>query len=129
MRRSPDHARTLLDRARGDALVLKLGLSDSALPGWIVGFHAQQAVEKAIKAVLTVRSVAYPPTHDLEHLLELCETFGIAPPPYRDRLLRLTPFGAALRYEDDAVGGMALDRPSAHATVREVLAWAEALVA
>ena len=33
-----------------------------------VGFHAQQAVEKAMKAVLVLEGVAFPRTHDLEFL-------------------------------------------------------------
>jgi HEPN domain-containing protein len=34
-------------------------------------FHAQQASEKAIKAVLIAHGVSYPPTHDLAYLLDL----------------------------------------------------------
>jgi len=34
-------------------------------------FHAQQAVEKSIKAVLVLRRVAFPKTHSLELLVDL----------------------------------------------------------
>ncbi len=40
----------------------------------VFGFHAQQAVEKALKAWLTLHSVAYPRTHDLTALITLLET-------------------------------------------------------
>lgn len=36
-----------------------------------VGFHAQQAVEKYIKAYLVGRQVEFPKTHDLEKLLAM----------------------------------------------------------
>jgi HEPN domain-containing protein len=40
----------------------------------ILGFHAQPAVEKSLKAVLASRAIEFPYTHDLDGLLELCET-------------------------------------------------------
>ena len=36
-----------------------------------LAFHAQQAAEKALKAVLIERAVRFPRTHDLEALTEL----------------------------------------------------------
>lgn len=42
----------------------------------IVGFHAQHAVEKAIKAVLAANGETFPFTHDLEGLIERCEPRG-----------------------------------------------------
>jgi hypothetical protein len=39
----------------------------------IFGFHDQQAVEKALKAWLSLIGVQYPRTHDLEELLDLLE--------------------------------------------------------
>ena len=35
----------------------------------VVGYHAQQAVEKAIKAVLVLCGIDFPRTHDLDFLL------------------------------------------------------------
>ena len=39
----------------------------------IFGFHAQQAVEKALKAWVSFIGVEYPRIHDLEELLKLLE--------------------------------------------------------
>ena len=36
-----------------------------------VAFHAQQAAEKSLKALLVWRQMEFPKTHDLERLLEL----------------------------------------------------------
>lgn len=55
-------------------------------------FHAQQCVEKALKAVLTAHSATFPRTHNLEELGLLVTESGIGlPAPARD-LRRLTPF-------------------------------------
>ena len=39
----------------------------------IVGFHAQQAVEKAFKAVLAMVGAEFPFTHNIALLMQLCE--------------------------------------------------------
>jgi HEPN domain-containing protein len=54
------------DRAAAAALLDVEGVSDA-----IVAFHAQQAVEKSLKAVLASRGVDFPFTHDLAALLQI----------------------------------------------------------
>jgi len=53
----------LLESARGDADAARL-IADAEVPDRIVGFHAQQAVEMFLKAVLAMRGVGYERTHD-----------------------------------------------------------------
>lgn len=67
------------------------------------GFHAQQAVEKALKAVLTSRDVAFPRTHNLEELANLIADSGLAPPLPPRELRRLNPFAVEARYSDPLV--------------------------
>lgn len=50
---------------------LKLGAS---CPTDTVCFHAQQCVEKYLKAVLVLEGIDFPKTHDLETLLSLVPT-------------------------------------------------------
>jgi HEPN domain-containing protein len=57
-------------------------LDVGAVTDSIVGFHAQQAVEKSLKAVLAVKGVDFPFTHDIEGLVELCEAEGAALPAH-----------------------------------------------
>lgn len=124
-----DYARALLGRARDDAYVLKSFLTDPVAPDWILGFHAQQAVEKAIKAVLTKFSIEFPRTHNLAMLLELLRRQGTALPPDGDDLVGLTPFGVALRYDDFAENeSPTLDRNAMAGIVDRTLAWAAGLV-
>ncbi len=97
-----DYANALLGKARDDGYVVRCMAADSAAPDWIIGFHAQQAVEKAIKSVPTRYEIEFPRTHNLSMLIELLRHHGIATPPDADDLARLTPFGVALRYDDSA---------------------------
>jgi HEPN domain-containing protein len=59
-----------LRTARVDLNVAKLAFrARDEVDPWVACFHAQQAVEKAIKAVLIARQVDYPKIHDLPRLL------------------------------------------------------------
>jgi HEPN domain-containing protein len=122
-----DYAEALLRKARDDGYVVRCMAADASAPDWIIGFHAQQAVEKAIKSVLTRHEVEFPRTHNLSMLIELLRQHGIAVPPDADALARLTPFGVALRYDDSAgEDEPTLDRVWAVDVVRRALDWAVA---
>jgi HEPN domain-containing protein len=49
----------------------------------IVAFHAQQTVEKLIKAVLSHNQIAYPRVNDLDRLLQLLEAEQITQSQHR----------------------------------------------
>ena len=112
----------LLAKARNDALVLRKIAGDGDVADEIVGFHAQQTVEKALKAVLEARGLDYPYTHDLARLFILVEDSGGAP-GHRDDALALSPWAAEFRYGDVVAGS--LDRDHAVAVAESILAWAE----
>jgi len=71
MMKSREHARLLLAKAHEDLYVLNRLVDDTDSPDAVIGFHAQQAVEKSLKAVLTSRGIRYPWTHDLGGLIDL----------------------------------------------------------
>jgi HEPN domain-containing protein len=132
MSKSSELARLLLAKAAEDIYVLQRLAGDAEAPITAIGFHAQQAVEKSLKAVLAAREIAYPRTHDLEGLVELIEDNNIPLPPDAERLHHLTQFGADLRYgavPDETGASPALDRAWALNCARQVKAWAESLVA
>lgn len=97
-----DYADALLAKARDDGYVVRQMSADRCAPDWIIGFHAQQAVEKAIKSVLTRAAIEFPRTHNISMLIELLRRHDIELPPDADDLARLTPFGVAFRYDDSA---------------------------
>src|SRR5436305_159214 len=56
--------------ARSDLAYAQIPLPDYALPS-IPCFHAQQATEKSIKAVLIHYGIEFPRTHNIRTLLDL----------------------------------------------------------
>lgn len=89
-------------------------------------FHAQQVVEKAFKAVLTLRGADFRRTHDLEELALLLADVGSEPPLPSREYRRLNPFAVELRYGDGGVVLLGLEE--AEAMARCTLNWAEATV-
>jgi HEPN domain-containing protein len=69
--RIPDNAEVLVRKARADELTVEKLLPDPASTDEIIGFHAQQAVEKLLKALLAHYRLPYPRIHDLTELMDL----------------------------------------------------------
>jgi HEPN domain-containing protein len=86
-------------------------------------FHAQQAVEKALKAALMAGQVHFRYTHDLEELWNLLADAGMAPPQSIEALRRLSPFAVELRYDDLVIPLLA--REEAEDITSSVLNWAK----
>lgn len=61
-------AEVLVRKAEDDANAMRL-LADAEISDEIIGFHAQQAVEKWLKAVLGSRGIEFEYTHDLRRLI------------------------------------------------------------
>lgn len=100
MNSSFDHGRGLLAKARDDFFVVRRLAGDTDAPGWVLGFHAEQAVEKALKAVLSSAGIAYPRTHNLVMLVELLRQAQQPLPTHFSDFGKLVPYGVVLRYED-----------------------------
>jgi len=112
-----DLANQLLGLARNDLASARALAQAELVSDTSVGFHAQQAVEKAFKAILASREIDFPFTHNVTLLMQLCEDAGFELPDDLSDADRLTPYAAALRYgmgdpgsvaEDDALGWAAL---------------------
>jgi HEPN domain-containing protein len=54
-----EHAELLLRKAAQDEFTVEKLFPDPASPDEVIGFHAQQVVEKTLKAVLALRAVPY----------------------------------------------------------------------
>ena len=120
----PDRATTLFRKASQDELVLEKLLADSDVDDDTLGFHAQQAAEKLLKAPLCVRGVDYPRTHSLGVLVELLGTAGETLPGVVGDLNRLTPFGTTFRY-DEGFSGASFDRSEWLTTIRTLREFVE----
>jgi HEPN domain-containing protein len=66
-------------------------------------FHAQQAAEKFLKALLVRYQIAFPKTHDIQRLLDLADRADTAVKLRLASAVTLTPFGAEFRYPGEHV--------------------------
>jgi HEPN domain-containing protein/predicted nucleotidyltransferase len=89
---------TWLAHARSDLVVARLARSNSDVLPEQACFHAQQAVEKAVKAVLLARNVDFPYTHNLEELVNELTSRGLAVPIDLISAKELTRYAALTRY-------------------------------
>jgi HEPN domain-containing protein len=70
-RDSRDLARVLARKAEGDAKAMRRLASDPEIDDAAVGFHAQQAIEKWMKAVIAFHGERFDKKHDLGLLLDV----------------------------------------------------------
>jgi HEPN domain-containing protein len=115
----PDDPREWLNRARSNLVV-----AGAERPGIYLEdlcFNAQQAAEKAIKALLIQHNVEFPYVHDLAELLTLLEKAGHRIPEAIRQAERLTRFAVFIRYPG-------LAPPTSREEYQEALALAEAVV-
>jgi len=98
--------------------------SDPEIDDAAVGFHAQQAIEKWMKAVIAIHGLRFKNEHDLGLLLEVLGDGGVDAPPGADWLDELTIYAVPMRYED-LLDVEPLDRDAVLALVAEVEDWAD----
>jgi HEPN domain-containing protein len=71
-----DHARQMLEMARKDHHALAHMLDPKDFSEEIFGFHAQQSIEKALKAWIAVKRLTYPKSHDVSALSKILRDAG-----------------------------------------------------
>ncbi len=94
----PGSAQEWLKHAASDVAMARLGFASSAVLSEQVCFHAQQAVEKALKGVLLHRQIRFPLTHDIQELIEIGEHANVDFPVWTEELPTLTPYAVETRY-------------------------------
>lgn len=121
-----DLARELVALAQEDRVAAEALIKVAAVSDAVVAFHAQQAVEKALKAVLASAGKDFPFTHNLAVLMQLCEDAGYELPPALAEADLLTPYGVAERYGTRS--SATVDPKAALAFAGEAVAWATLLI-
>lgn len=125
---TPRHEEALrllrLARRDQDTFELLLPLEKASLAA--LGFHAQQATEKALKAVATFSGIDVPRTHDLAALGQAIVDTSIGLPLTVDQLRGLNPFAVEYRYDDDLIPQTT--RKDLAAMLAQVMSWADRLV-
>lgn len=119
----PDDPREWLNRARSNLVRAR-----SQIPGAYLEdlcFDAQQAAEKAIKAVMIADDIEFPYVHDLDHLLSLLQDTGVVVPDAIFRAADLTAYATVTRYPGDIGLVTEADYREALEISETVVRWAE----
>jgi len=98
--RQHEQALLLLKKAEEDITLLAEVIASERISNEIFGFHAQQAAEKCLKAMLSELDVRFARTHNLRLLMDLLADAGHTLPSSLADLDLLTPYGTLFRYED-----------------------------
>lgn len=125
-RPAPGSPADWLRRARSD-----LALASIALPAGVLYselcFHAQQAAEKSLKAVLIHYGIGFRKVHDLDYLITLLR--APAPlPPEAEEIVALTSYAVMFRYPGDYEEITAEEHREAIQLAWTVYRWAEQIV-
>lgn len=86
----------------------------------IVGFHAQQATEKLLKAWLAILGIEYPLTHSIARLLRLIGNQDLAALRFK-HMHEFSPFARHFRYGSVTRELSRLDRKAAVARIDDLL--------
>jgi HEPN domain-containing protein len=94
----PDDWAVWVAKSENDLLNIDNNLAAADVPWDTVCFHAQQAAEKLLKALLVARGEVVPRTHDLSALLGRCQAAGFDVASISDDCQRLQPYAVLTRY-------------------------------
>ena len=106
-----------LARARPEGVLLEMGC-----------FHAQQAAEKSIKAVLISRGIDFPYTHDISHLATLLDQSRVEYTSELEDAIELTQYAVLARYPTDDTPVTEAELDVAVKIAERVFEWAESVV-
>ncbi len=127
--RSAEHADLadrILQRAKSHHRAASAVSGEPDIADFVIGFHAHQAVEHSLVAVLAGAGRPLPRTHELDRIVRLLAERGLVTPRAVASSGWLNPWAVRARYEDI---GTALDRPRAIETATLALDWATRLIA
>jgi HEPN domain-containing protein len=125
-RYDPDDPREWLNRSHSN-----LRLAGMGVPGVYLEelcFNAQQAAEKAIKAVFVHLREPFPFIHNLDRLLELLRKKGVEIPEQVARAGELTPFAFDIRYPGPDLETTEEEHRQAVDIAAAVVRWAEEII-
>ena len=94
-----ERAELLLAKAKDDKTLLDEIILNEKVRDEIIGFHAQQAAEKLLKALLMAKNISYRRTHDLRELIDLIRDNDIEFPESLMEIRTLSPFAVEFRYD------------------------------
>jgi HEPN domain-containing protein len=115
-----------LANARADFALARVALPPGGLFEHLC-FHAQQAVEKSIKAVLIANCIEFPFTHSIQALLDLLPP-NLASSTELADAVDLTPYAVAGRYPGESEPVTESDWRAAIHIAESVVRWADSVI-
>jgi HEPN domain-containing protein len=112
-----DHAKLLLLMASKDIKAVNIMIMPESVDDEIFGFHAQQAIEKTLKAWISLAGGTYTRNHDLSMLMLSLRNLGCDIESLKD-LISLNAFAAHFRYEVLETDDEPLDRQEIRSRVQ-----------
>jgi HEPN domain-containing protein len=116
----PDDWRHWVEKAANDLLNINNNLAAVEIPWDTLCFHAQQAAEKMLKALLVARGEICPRTHDLSALLGRCQAAAYAVDALEESCRLLQPYAVLTRYPGSPFEPDEQEGRSAAAAARQV---------
>jgi HEPN domain-containing protein len=96
-----EFVREWLSKVNADLLASRHLLKEESKLAFVSAFHAQQAVEKALKALLVWHQIEFPKTHDIRQLLDLLTSPEPELSKELDEASSLTDYAIEHRYPAD----------------------------
>ena len=123
-RRVPGTPQEWLARAKSN-LVVAEGEKAEEIFWEDLCFEAQQAAEKALKAVLQSRAIRFRCVHSLEELITTLERHGVAVPENVKEAVVLTQYALETRYPGNFEAVSEIEYRRALDLAEQVVSWAE----
>jgi len=125
-RYDPENPKEWINRAYSSLNMAKKDPNDVYLED--LCYNAQQAAEKAIKAIFVKYAINFPFTHDIAELLSLLQVKIHEFPEHVKQSITLTKFAVLTRYPGIAPPVKTEDYEKAVIIAEKVVHWAESIV-
>jgi HEPN domain-containing protein len=126
--KDPKNAKKMLNLAAKDFKALQNMADEVLFDVEIFGFHAQQTVEKLLKAWLSSLGIKYERTHDLQNLFSLLKDNNQLVPTSFEELDYLTDFAVNLRYDSFESLDASINRKELIEKVKELIGLVQKIV-
>ncbi len=127
-RTDPTDPLAWLARAKSNLTIAELGSSRPGIFLEDLCFDAQQAAEKALKAVCVHRNLDFPKTHSLVILMDILESVSLQIPPAVKAADGLTSYAVQARYPGWGEKVTEEEYRRALELARRVVSWVESIL-
>ena len=123
----PSDPRSWLERARSNLILAQKGQRKGVMLEDLC-FNAQQATEKALKAVCLYKEQDFPKTHSVTRLVDILEATGVEIPEQVKAADILTQYAVQTRYPGPIEEITFEEYQGALAIAARVVFWAESII-